>query len=192
MNNSEMKESVFETQEIILPIKDICISGALRIRREVDQNELEQLARSMETVGQLQRIGIHPVNSDPKYELIFGERRLRAAVMLEWKTIKATIFDAKNENMILAISAAENLQREKYKTIENVEIIRRFKDSGFDNQVISKILFESLEWVADHEFVMRNSLARSIAEAGMLPDASCLKNFMKFPPVIRNMLMEIA
>jgi ParB/RepB/Spo0J family partition protein len=61
-------------------------------RYRKDMGDLQGLADSIETVGQLHPIGV--MEDSGKYRLVFGERRLRAARdVLRWETIPARIFD---------------------------------------------------------------------------------------------------
>jgi ParB family chromosome partitioning protein len=62
--------------------------------------------------GQLVRIHVRPSEKYPgKYDLIYGHRRFLAAKKLSWKTIKAEIEDATEEEMAIQ-SLVENVQRE--------------------------------------------------------------------------------
>jgi ParB family chromosome partitioning protein len=66
-----------------LPLADIHVSTK-RVRR--DMGDIDSLAASMAIVGLLQ-----PIVVTPEGLLICGERRLRAAELLGWKTIPVTI-----------------------------------------------------------------------------------------------------
>ncbi|MDR2990704.1 MAG: ParB/RepB/Spo0J family partition protein [Burkholderiaceae bacterium] len=180
-----------ELEELTLPIKFIEFPK-LEIRRCLDLASINELAQSLKHIGQLHRIGVRPIKPDT-YELIYGERRLRAAILLGCKTIQATAFNhIKDGKAALTIAAAENLHTQKLKTIEHIAIIREFKSAGLDDKAIAAVLAQSDTWVQEHLFVMRDLIARRIAELGTLSDAHTLKNFMALPPSIRNLLLEAA
>lgn len=78
-----------------------------RVRREVDN--IEKLAESMKQYGLL-----NPIILTGDFVLIAGERRLRAAKLLGWQTIEATIFDIENKIHALEIEIEENVQRQDF------------------------------------------------------------------------------
>ncbi|MDR0275534.1 MAG: ParB/RepB/Spo0J family partition protein [Burkholderiaceae bacterium] len=180
-----------ELEELNLPIKAIWLP-ALEIRRSVDLARINELAESMKNIGQLHRIGVRPIKKD-LYELIYGERRLRAAMVLNWEKIQTTVFyNISSNDVALAVMAAENVHTEKFRAIENIAIISELKGFGFNDQAIARILSQPDDWVRNHLCVMRDSVARHIAETGTLLNARDLKNFMAFPAAIRSTLLEAA
>ncbi|WP_326519476.1 ParB/RepB/Spo0J family partition protein [Acinetobacter sp. CAAS 2-6] len=78
-------------------------------RRIFDQEQIEELALSIEAVGLLQPIAVRRVGE--KYELIAGERRLKAHQFLKRSTIEVILIDATDEEVAL-LTLAENLKRE--------------------------------------------------------------------------------
>ncbi|MEL3899710.1 MAG: ParB N-terminal domain-containing protein [Treponema phagedenis] len=78
-----------------------------RVRKEVDN--IEKLAESMKQYGLL-----NPIILTGDFVLIAGERRLRAAKLLGWQTIEATIFDIENKIHALEIEIEENVQRQDF------------------------------------------------------------------------------
>jgi len=190
--NDRTSSSALAIEDRMLPIAGIRHSQQ-NLRRAMDPGKFHQLVQSMDGIGQLQNIGVYPIACD-QYELLFGQRRLSAAALLGWKTIRASIFpiNGRHQNVILAIQSAENLQIERLKTVEIIEVIRQFKDFGLARPAIAKVLSQSPDWVSDHEFVLQDAMARSIAEAAMLLDAASLRTFMEFTPSIRNILLETA
>jgi ParB family chromosome partitioning protein len=184
-------ESVAEWQEATLPIHSIGLPG-MEIRRHIDPAQLNDLAQSLQNVGQLHRIGVRPVGRGA-CDLIDGERRLRAAMLLGWKSIEAKVFYRVNDaRLVLAIRAAENLHARPLRAIEAIAILAEFKSAGFSDKDMARILSRPDAWVQDHLFVMRDPVIRAIAETGVLLDARGLKHFMALPPSVRAMLLETA
>lgn len=78
-------------------------------RRQFDERELKELAASIDTYGLLQPVLVRP-KSNSWYELIAGERRVRAVRLLGRATIPALVRELDDEDMGL-LALLENLQR---------------------------------------------------------------------------------
>lgn len=90
-------------------------------RRTFDQEGLAELARSIEAAGVFQPIIVR--RPDPnlnRYELIAGERRLRATKMTERKTIPAIVRVLDDQTM-MEVAVLENLQREDLSPLEEAQ-----------------------------------------------------------------------
>lgn len=105
------KDNVRELKEFRrnVPIEDICTSPN-QPRQVFNQDELQALANSIDEVGLLQPITVRKLDN-LKYELIAGERRLRAHQLLNKNVIEAIIIDANDEEASL-LTLAENLKRQ--------------------------------------------------------------------------------
>jgi ParB family chromosome partitioning protein len=79
-------------------------------RSKIDQESLEELATSIKGLGIIVPITVREINEN-KYQLITGERRLRAAKIAGLKKIPAFIRSANDQNM-LEMALVENIQRE--------------------------------------------------------------------------------
>src|SRR5512144_693169 len=75
------------------PLKDIPLdqikSNPFQPRKSFKPEELKELQESLHASGLLQPVTLRPAAGGKGYELIAGERRLRAAAGLGWKTIPA-------------------------------------------------------------------------------------------------------
>jgi len=85
------------------------------MRRHFDPDALNELSRSMKEEGLIQPIVVRPVGQ--AFELIAGERRLRAAEILGWETIEARVIEANDEGAAVK-GLIENLQRADLSPIE--------------------------------------------------------------------------
>jgi ParB family chromosome partitioning protein len=85
-------------------------------RTDFDEQALAELADSIKLQGLIQPITIRRVNSQ-KYQLISGERRLRAAKLAGLTQIPAYIRTA-NDQQMLEMALIENIQRENLNSIE--------------------------------------------------------------------------
>lgn len=94
-------------------------------RRDFKQESLEELAQSIKAHGILQPLLVKKV--DDGYQLIAGERRLRAAKIAGLSTVPVIVKDL-DERLIMEITLVENLQREDLNPIEEAEGYRRLID----------------------------------------------------------------
>jgi ParB family chromosome partitioning protein len=89
-------------------------------RRYFSQQDLENLASSLKARGLLNPIIVRP--HDKTYQLVAGERRYRAALLLNWSQIPVKILEL-DDSTALEISLMENLQREDLNPLEQTEAI---------------------------------------------------------------------
>ena len=85
-------------------------------RTNFNEETLQELAKSIKELGVIQPITVRKLDFN-KYQLISGERRLRASKLIELKTIPAYIRLA-NDNESLVMALVENIQRHDLDPIE--------------------------------------------------------------------------
>jgi ParB family transcriptional regulator, chromosome partitioning protein len=125
-------------------------------RSKYGQSEIVRLAHSLKVNGQL---AVVKVRSDPaeegKYQLVYGHRRVMAARQLEWKTIRAEIVEASEEQMIEQ-SLVENFEREGLSDYDKALIFERLnKEFGKTYDEIGRILGLSKQHVSNHIAMLR-------------------------------------
>ncbi len=98
-------------------------------RKACAEEALNELARSIEEVGLVQPIVVRPTN-DGQYELVAGERRLRAARLAGHATITAIVRET-SDLMSAEMALLENLQREDLNPIEEATAYQRLGPGGF-------------------------------------------------------------
>ena len=109
-----------------IPIQEIDPSP-FQMRKYFDEEKIKELAASIEMEDLIEPIIIRPI--DNRYELIAGERRLRAIKnYTNLKTIQAKIIEV-DDLKARRISAAENFHRENYSAIEAIEAIVHIVDA---------------------------------------------------------------
>ena len=94
-------------------------------RREFDEAELGELQASLKASGLLQPITVRP--SAGGFELVSGERRLRAATRLGWTEIPA-IVRPMDDRALLTLALVENLQRADLNAVEEARGYRRLSE----------------------------------------------------------------
>ena len=88
-------------------------------RKQFSKGALEELCESIQQYGVIQPVNVRKISSN-KYELVAGERRLRAAVMAGLKEIPAIVINI-NDNDSAVLALIENLQHEDLNYPEEAE-----------------------------------------------------------------------
>ncbi len=96
------------------------LPNPMQPRRSFVQAELEELALSIEENGLLQPIVVRAATGADNYELIAGERRLRAVGILGWDEVPSIVREA-SDKTLLVLALVENLQREALNPLEEAE-----------------------------------------------------------------------
>jgi ParB family transcriptional regulator, chromosome partitioning protein len=94
-------------------------------RRDFSDAEIVSLAESLKEHDLLQPILVRRVNGH--YQLISGERRLRAAKHAGWTTIPARVREA-NDRLVAELAIVENLQRKDLNPVEKALSFKRYLD----------------------------------------------------------------
>jgi ParB family chromosome partitioning protein len=111
-----------EAPEVVLIPTEIIRPNENQPRSSFDEEALKELAESIRVSGVLQPILVRPVrdSDEREYELVAGERRLRAGKLAGLVEIPAMIRDMSDEES-LAVALIENLQREDLNPIEEAK-----------------------------------------------------------------------
>ena len=94
-------------------------------RTSFDEAEIADLCDSIRTHGFLQPIVVRPF--DGRYQLIAGERRLRAAQMAGWERVPVQIREVPDQQMA-ELAIVENVQRKDLNPIEKAASFKRYMD----------------------------------------------------------------
>lgn len=95
---------------------DKIIPNRLQPRTVFDEEKIRELSESIKEQGILQPLVVTPT-SDGRYELIAGERRLRASRLAGLEEVPVVIKKVDDETL-LSLSIMENIQREDLNAIE--------------------------------------------------------------------------
>ena len=98
-------------------------------RKHFDETSLNELAESIRQQGILQPVTVRPIADSNDYELVFGERRYRAATIVGMQEIPAIINDLSDEEAE-EIAITENLQRKDVTPMEEANAYQRLMESG--------------------------------------------------------------
>lgn len=100
--------------------------GALQPRRRFEDGVVEELAQSIRVHGVLQPLLVRPCADG--FELIAGERRLRAAQRAGLAEVPAVVVDAA-DRQALEMALVENVQREDLNALEEAEAYRMLAET---------------------------------------------------------------
>ncbi|MFJ1607009.1 ParB/RepB/Spo0J family partition protein [Streptomyces sp. NPDC088253] len=159
-------------------------------REEFDQAKLEELARSMKKLGQLQPVSLRYVPSTRRYVLIMGERRWRAAQMAGLTELDAMVTRGVEEGdrETLAKQVAENVGRADMTPMEEAKSFRRLEDAEYTIDEVAEMCGKSAAYVGWRIDLLRlcdeaqEALSKSHLPVGMawyVSKLSC-ENQMRF------------
>lgn len=148
-------------------------------RREFKPEELGELQASIKSTGLLQPITVRPAGPD-RYELIAGERRLRAVTALGWTKIPAVVKDI-DDRTALTLALVENLQRADLNPLEEAEGYQRLLDEfAMTQQQVADMVGKDRSTVANilRILALPASVRRMVAESQLtLGHARALLSF---------------
>ena len=127
-------------------------------RRVFAQDALEELCASIKQYGLLQPISVRKLGSD-SFELIAGERRLRACRMAGMKFIDAIIFSTYEQDSAV-IAMMENLQRENLHYMEEAEGYQNLiRDHGLSQDELARRLGKNQSSIANKMRILKLPMA---------------------------------
>lgn len=131
-----------KSNEVIQIPARLIVPNPHQPRKNFNWDDLEGLAESIHYNGLLQPITVRK-KPDGRYELISGERRLRACKMAGLSTIPSIIIDIDEEKSAL-LAVLENLQRENLHFFEEAMAIERLiKGFGLSQEEVARKLGKS-------------------------------------------------
>ena len=101
-------------------------AGKYQPRTRMDEGSLYELAESIKSQGVMQPILVRPVGPD-RYEIIAGERRMRAAGLAGLIEVPVLVKDVPDEAAAV-MSLLENIQREDLNPLEEAQGLKRLTD----------------------------------------------------------------
>jgi ParB family chromosome partitioning protein len=150
------EEKKSEEKKITMISIDLIRPNPYQPRRKFDNSTMDELCRSIQQYGVIQPINVRKVNNT-HYELVAGERRLRAAAMAGHKEVPAIIVDiGEDDSAIMAL--IENLQREDLGYLEEAEGYRNLiKEHGLTQEELAQKIGKSQSTIANKIRILRLS-----------------------------------
>ncbi|MDD4934051.1 MAG: ParB/RepB/Spo0J family partition protein [Methylacidiphilaceae bacterium] len=114
-------------------------------RRYFDEEKMAGLTESIRQNGILEPLIVRPKGDE--YELVIGERRLKAAQVLGLESVPAVVREMTDEQVLEAM-LVENLQREDLNPIEEAEAVKRYiETTKVDQKAAAERLGKSEPWI---------------------------------------------
>jgi ParB family transcriptional regulator, chromosome partitioning protein len=124
----DLKKDDGKQYDILVKISVELISpNPFQPRTNFDPASMEELKKSILENGLIQPITVRRADNN-RYELISGERRLRACIDIGYREIPAYIIKVDSEETMLAMALIENIQREKLNPVEIGMAYKRLMD----------------------------------------------------------------
>lgn len=130
-----------------LNVEDIC-PNPYQPRRYFDRQSLEELAESIKIYGVMQPVSVRLINGR-RFELVAGERRLRASRMAGLETIPAIVVNISDQKSAM-IAMIENLQRKDLNFLEEAEGYQNLlKDYSLTQEELAEKIGKSQSSIAN-------------------------------------------
>lgn len=132
-----------------ISMDDICLNPK-QPRQVFNEEKLNELAQSIRIKGVLQPILVRKVEGAPKaFELIAGERRLRASKLAGFEKVPALIKQIRDEDL-LEVALIENIQRDNLNPMEESIAYRNLIDEhGYTQEDLAKRVGKNRSTVAN-------------------------------------------
>lgn len=115
-------------------------------RKQFTEEELAELAASMNRLGQLQPVALRKTGRSGYYRLVFGERRWRAAQQGGIGELQAMVWEMDDEAAFIA-QVSENVNREDMTPMEEAAAYARLASAGWETAEIAELFGKSVPYV---------------------------------------------
>ena len=161
LNTLIKNTDVREFKIIDIEIQKISESKS-QARTYFDPKKLDELSESIKKSGLLQPLIVQDVGKD-SYQLIAGERRLRASKLAGLKTIPCLVKDVSDKEAAV-LGLVENIQRSQLNTIEEALGYKSLKETyGLNAKEIGLLVGKSRSFIAN--LLRISNLSKTVQEA---------------------------
>ena len=137
-----------EGQANLISLKKIHLAN-LQVRKKFNQESLEQLSKSIKNNGLVQPIILRKSKNNDDFELIAGERRLRATRILKLDKILSIVINV-DDKKAFEIGLIENLQRDDLTSVEEAEGYKRLiNEFSYTQEQLSEVVLKSRSHIAN-------------------------------------------
>lgn len=161
-------QALTTSREILYIPVDKITTNPYQPRKFFDKQSIEELAGSIRQYGVLQPVTVR-LNNNMQYELVAGERRLRAAKAAGLSTIPAIMSNIGIEDSAI-IAIIENLQRQDLNYIEEAEgFVNLMEDYSFTQEALARKINKSQSTIANKIRLLKLSkrVRRLLLEEGL-------------------------
>ena len=159
-----LEPTAIDSAELLHLSVELIDPNPFQPRRTFDPSEIAALADSLRLHGMLQPVLVRPMGD--RYQLIAGERRLRASIEARLHEIPARVMDL-DDQRISELAMVENLQREDLNALDKASAFKNYLDSyggtqeelagrlGLDRSTVSNLM-RLLDLPAEVQDAVRN------------------------------------
>lgn len=151
---AELEEKIRNLEETSIPLSSI-VPNPWQPRRIFDEEQIRKLADSISEIGLIQPIVVRSVGIPNTFQIVSGERRLRAQTLLGSGTTKAVVVEISDEEMAL-MAMAENISRTDLTAYEISLAIRSVQSQ-----------FKTIKHLAESVGINRTELYKYLAFADL-------------------------
>jgi ParB family chromosome partitioning protein len=163
-----------EDNILYLPTEKI-VANQYQPRKHFDEETLDELSQSIKNYGIIQPLSVRKIDID-KYELVAGERRLRAAKIAGLKAVPVIIVNI-SDTESATIALLENIQREDLNFIEEAEAYQKLlQNHGYTQEYLANSIGKKQSTIANklrilklddeiRKIILENSLTERHARA---------------------------
>lgn len=142
-----LEEAIQDKDRVVLAAESEIVASPFQPRRHFNEEQIAELADSIRESGLMQPLIVRRVNG--KFELIAGERRLRAIRSLGQKEAKVIVMEASDQE-VAEMTLIENLQREDLTPLEEASQYRLLQTQfGMKQETIAQHVGKSRAVVAN-------------------------------------------
>lgn len=169
-----LEETIASGDRVLTVSIDKIIPSKYQPREKFSEDKLSELTQSIKEKGVVQPLLVRETPSG--YELIAGERRLRAMKALDIKDVSVIVKNVSDLD-VLELGLIENIQRENLNSIEEAHAYKRLIDEfGFTQEKISEVIGKDRSTIANtlrllllpkkiQEFIQKGDLTLGHAKA---------------------------
>lgn len=153
-----------EDNILYVPIEKI-VANQYQPRKHFDEDTLEELSQSIKNYGIIQPLSVRKIN-DYEYELVAGERRLRASKIAGLKAVPVIIVDI-SDTESATIALLENIQRENLNFIEEAEAYQKLLENhGYTQEYLANSIGKKQSTIANKLRILKldDDIRKSILE----------------------------
>ena len=174
----------------LIPINEISLSK-FQARRKFDVEKLEELSQSIAKIGLIQPIIVR--KDKKKFELVAGERRLKACKLAGIEEISAIVSDF-DDRKAFESGLIENIQREDLTSIEEAEgYSRLMNEFNYTQEELAKIVSKSRSHIANllRLISLPNEVKKYILDGKLsLGHARCLVGYVGATDLAKRIVKE--